>query len=301
MNKKTFAVASVAVLSFIGGCLFRADNRDAIELKMLDFVVQSVTPSYPAGAVDGDITITAPNVNITDIYENDLVTGVTTFRGINRGLNKGSTTYDPQSGVYIHANNFTIANGASLTAYARTTTNKQGVIWITCSGTFTNNGTVDLVGKGYSGGAGGAGGTNGSTASGSGPGNGGAYDSRSYPTASAGAGGGGGGHANSGSTGNNGQGASGGAGGASYGTASIPTTTWANLYGSGGGGGGGGSAGTVYIVGANGIVLGSNLITASAGNGGPSGGYISGAGSAGSVGRIHIEGAYSGTTLPAPQ
>lgn len=64
-------------------------------------------------------------------------------------------TYNPEGNIYINATNFTINAGATLTATAwgDGTDNKKGIIYIECQGKFTNNGTIDLAGKGGAGGA----------------------------------------------------------------------------------------------------------------------------------------------------
>lgn len=209
-----------------------------------------ILPSQYGTGADGDITITAPGVNITDLYENDSVTGATTARGVNKGLNKGAGTFDPQNGIFIQAKNFTIATGASLTAYQRAANNKQGIIWITCTEAMTIGGNIDLLGKGYSGGAGATGGgVSGSPGLNSGGGSPGASNGASQY----GGGGGGAGHIGTGTTGTQTVYNIGGAGGGTYGVSSIPTTTWSALYGSGGGGGGGaGANGKTGAAGGNG-------------------------------------------------
>jgi len=176
---------------------------------------------------DGAITITSGTVNIDAIYEDDDVTGVTTNRGVNKGLNNGSGTYDPENDAYIQATDFTISSGATLThstAYGDGTSNKNGIIWIGCTGTFTNNGTIDMDALGATGGDGGT-------------------TAISQADAGDGSGGGGGGNRNSGVAG---------VGGTSYGESDIPTTTWSDLYGSGGGGGGGAGTGSSDATGGDG-------------------------------------------------
>ena len=57
-------------------------------------------PQFGTG-LDGTITVNSGTVNIEDIYENDNVTGVTTSRGVNKGLNYGAGTYDPENNAFI--------------------------------------------------------------------------------------------------------------------------------------------------------------------------------------------------------
>lgn len=309
------------------------------------FFVSGGLPTQFGNGADGTIVVNSGTVNIDDIYENDSVTGVTTKRGADKGLNYGAGTYDPENGAYINAVNFTVESGATLThgsAYGTGASNKNGIGWIACIVNFDNQGTILLTALGLDGGVAVTGGTPGFDGNdGSGSGNG-----------------------------NKGTDVADGAGGSTYGSSSIPTTTWANLYGSGGGsggatgtfsgtsgaggsgggalrifatsfdtssgtiscdganggnasgsgssfvigGGGAGSGGTVYIETVAGAILGTDKITASSGTGGtvlgtpaPSGGGgaghtnsgssgSSGTGGNGSVGRIHIEGSYTGST-----
>lgn len=190
---------------------------------VIHFAGTSIPPQFGTGA-DGNITIVSGTVNIEDLYEDENVAGVTTKLGVGKGLNKGAGTYDPENEAYINAINFTIDSGATLThgtAYGAGASNKNGIIWIACTGSFTNEGTIDMDALGASGGAGGAGHPSSAATGGTGEGSGGGV--------------GGTGGRDVGGPG------TGGAGGSSYGSAPIPITTWADLYGSGGGGGGGGS------------------------------------------------------------
>ena len=60
---------------------------------------------------DGDITVYSGTVDIRAIYKDDIVTGVITSRGTDKGLNRKGTDvsdyYDPQNGKFINAKNFT--------------------------------------------------------------------------------------------------------------------------------------------------------------------------------------------------
>jgi hypothetical protein len=296
---------------------------------------------------DGAITIVSGTVNIDDIYNNETVEGIITVRGENKGLNYGWEKYDPENGYLIQATTFIINEGATLThskSYATGTNNKYGIMFISCKNSFTNNGIINMNGKGYQGGTqvvgngeyreikGGYGGgairilspildtsngniyCNGTAGSNgwnnassvsyrfgdgtNGYGTGGGYGGIQELS-----GGGGAGHTNIGSSATGG----GGAGGLSYGESTIPLSTWSYLYGSGGGGGtyaavkpeasahagsGGGSGGTIYLKTNNGSI-GTDKITANFGTGGV---YSGANGGNGSVGRIHIEGSYTGTT-----
>lgn len=173
---------------------------------------------------DGNITVTG-SVYIADLYEDDDVTGVITYRGVNKGLNHGAGEYSPQNRRFIKAINFIIESSATLTATAwNGSDNRLGVVWIACSGTFTNHGTINLNGCG---GAGGSGSNDENTIgywykkaeNGKGPGGGEGAGSAidnvvvdSDPLAY---------------------------GRSSYGTADINLATWNHIYGSGGGGGSG--------------------------------------------------------------
>lgn len=176
---------------------------------------------------DGDITITG-TVNIISLYEDDNVAGVITDRGTNKGLNHGAGEYYPRNRKFIMARNFTINSGASLTVTQwNGADSRLGVVWIACTATFTNNGTINLKGRGGAGGNGGAD----ETTSG--------YN---YKKAGDGIGPGGGEGAGLyiGNTGQPGDDKTELAMGRnSYGTADITLSTWNNIYGSGGGGGSG--------------------------------------------------------------
>jgi hypothetical protein len=159
------------------------------------------------------IVVNSGTVNIEDIYENDVVTGVTTKRGADKGLNLGAGSYDPENGAFIDCIDFTISSGATLThgtAMGTGASNKNGIVFIGCLRKFTNEGTVNVDELGYEGGDPFNSGS-GQADNGLGPGGGeGGYRYSPY---------------------------NGGAGGSSYGSSDIPLTTWSHLYGSGGGGG----------------------------------------------------------------
>ncbi|HPQ55141.1 MAG TPA: hypothetical protein PK253_17960 [Spirochaetota bacterium] len=166
---------------------------------------------------DGDITVYSGTVDIRAIYEDDVVMGVITGRGTDKGLNRKGIDitdyYDPQNGRYINAKNFTIQSSGTLTAanpYGDGVDGKKGIIWIACTETFENQGLIDVKGKGGTGGAGGTGSGFGNTGNGSGGGQGG-HDGSLF---------------------------GGGIGGSIYGDSVLSINNWKNLYGSGGGGGG---------------------------------------------------------------
>lgn len=210
------------------------DTTVAFANGLLNYCRSALPTDYGDGT-DGAITITAGSVKIEDIYEDENVAGVTTALGAGKGLNKGAGTYDPENGAYPNCTNFTIDATCTLThgtVYGAGASNKNGIIWVTCTGTFTNNGTIDMDGLGHEGRW---------------------YqnrgDNRGYDGYGPGAGFGG--------LKPWSEGGVGGTGGSSYGSSSIPTTTWEDLYGSSGGqgsgshyvmplsyaGGGGGGAG----------------------------------------------------------
>jgi len=297
---------------------------------------------FGSGA-DGSVSVTG-TVDIKDLYENDSVSGVTTYRGVGKGLNHGAGSYQPilnkdsntAEGV-PNCVNFTVEDGAVLTCTALGTGSDtaNGVIWIAATNQITITGTVQLSGKGFSGGTRAASQlTDGNPGYGPGHGNG----SNGINAGASGAG-----YSQTG-----GGGSYGGAipGGSTYGTTGIATSTWDNIYGSGGGsgyrgsdpsnsnpGGAGGGAlrlygirfymtGTIECDGENGVngnssgasnggwsgggsggsVFIQTVTQAAIGNnlitasGGTSGGADQLVGGAGSPGRIHIEGAYTGFT-----
>lgn len=266
----------------------------------------ALPPQFGTG-VDGNIVVTGTNVSIKDIYEKDIVIGVTTKRGVDKGLNYGIDTYNPKNNKYPQCISFTIEVGATLitspwqrpfssysppAGVARDDSN--GIVWISCV-FFKNKGIIDVDFMG------GGGGRNEHTAYG---GNGAGF---------------GGGLGNSGWNPVN--------GGPSYGENIISTLNWEYIYGSGGGatrrmkydgsrgghgggavriyaifldnsigkiysrgeqgdsgastgdksagcsgGGGGGSGGTVYLESLNRIELGLNGVLALGGEGGAGGG-----------------------------
>jgi len=157
--------------------------------------------------MDKAIIVSSGTINIKDIYELDDLTGVTTWRGTNKGLNYGVGTYDPKNSSYINATSFTVNNGAIIIAdaWADGTDDRKGVVWVMCTETFTNAGNFNMANLG------GSGGTPSQNGVGSGGGGGGEYSCDHIPQ--------------------------GGVGGSSYGTTDISISTWADIYGSGGGGG----------------------------------------------------------------
>ena len=168
---------------------------------------------------DRNITVTTGTVNVEDIYEDDVVSGVTTYRGVDKGLNYGAGNYDPENGAYIDCFNFTIDAGATLTngtAMGTGAVTYNGIVFIACLNEYINNGAISLASKGYSGGA--------------------RQVSSGRAGTGLGAGGGQGGERSD--TGTKG------IGGSAYGSTDIPLTTWSHLYGSGGGGGCRGTGGS---------------------------------------------------------
>jgi len=179
-----------------------------------------------------------------------------------------------------------INSGITLTADAWNGT-KGGVLYFKANGNLTNNGTIDMGGKGYrgggvylqgegysgvnlsgfGGGSNGVGGTGGNCASGAG-----------------GGGGGGGANGTNGATGQAGPGGAGGAGGASFGVSDLGKIFFGGAGGGGGhgacgGGGSGGNAGGIIAITANSFVN-SNVIQAK----GLTGTSVSGGGGGGGAG-----------------
>ena len=181
----------------------------------------STLPAQFGSGSDGAITVTGTSISIVDIYENDNVAGVTTWRGVGKGLYKGIGTYNPQANQITNTaqsvpncTTFTINSGASLTAPIWAADAKKGIVWITCTLSFIDNSGATGINLNSLGGANGTGAAyhySGTYGVGSGPGTRGVVAGIGGP------------------------------GGVSYGSTSIPLTTWNNLYGSGGGGGSGAS------------------------------------------------------------
>lgn len=183
---------------------------------MVVYVSQQTLPQFGTGA-DGAIIISSGTVNIDELYENDVVTGVITKRGVDKGLNHGAGTYDPENGKYINSTSFRILSGTTLThstAYGDGADNSNGILWVACISLFNSKGAIDMGAKGHAGGAAkacSAGATvSGNDGSGPGYGHKGTHTSTTYDSA----------------------------GGTSCGNSAIPITTWADIYGSGGGSGG---------------------------------------------------------------
>ncbi len=112
-------------------------------------------PLHYGDGKDGDITILTGNtVNISELYNNDVVTGVITWRGTNKGLNHSgldpSDTYSPSDGRFVQAKNFIIQSTAVLSeiAWGNGTDNANGIVWIGVTKTFTIQGSIDMNGKG---------------------------------------------------------------------------------------------------------------------------------------------------------
>ncbi len=260
-----------------------------------EFSEQDLPSQFGTGA-DGEIVVASGSVNVAELYENDVVPGVITERGVDRGLNhKGndsSNTYDPLNGRSINSRNFTIRGSAILTCSGYNNTMGTGIVAIRCTEALKIDvgGRIDVDGKGYEGGKGGVGsladGTNGS-----GPGGGhygnyapigeygdGGYGGSTYGAIDMGSGGGGGGS----KTGSEGF-ANGGDGGNGGGLVMIHAKSMmvnggitadgalgvkgGRDNGVSGGGGGSGSGGCIYIETYSGAVLGNNFITAKGGAG----------------------------------
>jgi len=176
-------------------------------------------PPFGNGS-DGEVILGSGSVTLKSIYEDDDVSGVTTWRGTDKGLNHGTDSYLPYRNKTFgncrnvpNFTNFTINNGATLTidALGEGTDLNNGVAWFCCTGTCTNSGAIDLAAKGWIG----APWTWGDSENGRGPGGG-----------------------------INGRGGSnpppyGGTGGPIYGSTNIPKKPWENLFGSGASAGGG--------------------------------------------------------------
>lgn len=135
----------------------------------------------------------------------------------------------------------TIDSGITLTANAWNGT-KGGVLLFKANGTVTNNGTMDMSGKGYRGGNTAINGESyaGLSLSGFGGGGGGVRTSSGCWSYSGGGGGGGGGYGSLGATGQAGPAGSGGQGGVVFG---VPRLVVKSFFGGAGGGGGEGACG----------------------------------------------------------
>jgi len=104
---------------------------------------------------DGNATITGLNVNIKALYENDSVTGVTTWRGAGKGLNKGAGTYNPATGAVPNFNNLTVQG----TGFLTTSVGVQLEFFVKEQLTINDGGSINAnatgsggIGPGYEGG-----------------------------------------------------------------------------------------------------------------------------------------------------
>jgi hypothetical protein len=151
------------------------------------------------------------------LYEDDVVNGVITWRGTNKGLNKKNIDptdlYDPLNGKYINAENFTIQENASITGPTYDGTDGSGIFEVRCRGTLSveANAAIDMSVMGFPGGAGVYHNDNGS-----GPGNNGEGTGYGHGSPSVGVGG---------------------SGGALYGDVTLISSDITQLIGSGGGSG----------------------------------------------------------------
>ena len=224
-------------------------------------------PGTSSTGLDGDVTISG-NVNIKDLYEDDDVVGATTDRGVNKGLNKGSGTYNPSNGAVPDFAFMTVDGILTTDGPSSANPGKKLEFRVAQNLTISNGGLIHADGKGYGGG--------GTYTIGYGTGGGGKAVNWSDATGT----GGGGGY---GGKGGNGEGA----GGITYEPyPALPT------FGSGGGGGntsaGGAGGGLIKISAGNIIMIGNGAIRANGANGSNSGFWSRGKGGGGSGGGIHI-------------
>jgi len=234
--------------------------------------LKSTTETYGGIIINNNDRLAAEGItNITDIYTfswvnitNNTMNGtsinITNQLNIIQGTTYLNNIITGNSTVLIQ-NSATLSHTANIATQAYT-------LNITCTDlTIESGATIDIAGKGYSGGAAASG------ANGSGPGNG-------TGTGTTYAGGGGAGHGGQG-----GQSQAAYAGGKSYGNITNPTT-----IGSGGGGGytdgTGGAGGGLLSITASGTITTNGTITAN-GNPGTNGGSYSGGGG-GAGGTIYI-------------
>ncbi|TET54052.1 MAG: hypothetical protein E3J54_02925, partial [Actinobacteria bacterium] len=134
---------------------------------------------------DGSATVSG-TVNIVNLYEDDNVLGVTTSRGVDKGLNMGPNTYLAASSAVPNFDSLTVTDTGVLT------TSSKVKLELKVSGVLTvaTGGKIDVSGKGYVGGIAGVRGIGGRFGGrGEGPGGG---------TGSAWGGGGGGGYGGAG-------------------------------------------------------------------------------------------------------
>jgi len=259
---------AVTAVSFVLGC----EREDIGKI----FSEGTIPGDVYGTGVDGDITVyyDAGNtswypVSIKSIYEDDVVNGVITWRGTNKGLNKKNIDpadlYDPLNGRYINAENFTIEENASVSGVVYDGSNGSGIFDIRCRATLTveANANIDMSGKGFAGGAGVM-----HNGNGYGPGNNGQGPGYGYGAPLP-------------------LGLAGGSGGSQYGDVTLTSSNITELIGSGGGsgsanadgpenaryalsGGGGIGGGAIRIYAVNAVVNGSILasgVTGGAGDG----------------------------------
>lgn len=265
---------------------------------------------------DGNLTVSGTTtVTMRQIYENDNVTGITTYRGAGKGLNKGSATYMASADAMPNFVNVTIDSGQKIIGDTANRYADAGHTFFKCSGTLSGAGSIDESGCG---GAGGAKGNLNSSGSTSGYCPDGSFDQNNRTGVGNNAtknNGGGGGNASGGDYGaggtgeNNGSGGAGGGGGntffevtagggggAGYGVAgekgysnnisALGTDGTTNqggdggdaysVNGSSGGGGGGGTYGSANFGDNNLFLAGDEFYIGSGGGGAGSGGGLGG-------------------------
>jgi RHS repeat-associated protein len=120
----------------------------------------STAPLFGTGA-DGDLVVhSTTTVTMKEIYENDIVNGITTHRGENRGLNYGVGAYSPDSmgvlgGAIPNFNNVTINSNQKIIGDSNNVYNESGHTYMKVKGLLVVDGIIDEEGDGSRGGAGG--------------------------------------------------------------------------------------------------------------------------------------------------
>jgi hypothetical protein len=224
VSRKNFIKGTVlTAASFLLSC----EREDVLDAFSNASGVGVIPEEYGTGA-DGDITIYYDSgnpswypVSIKSLYEDDVVNGVITSRGTNKGLNKKNLDptdlYDPLNGKYINARNFTVQANASIAGITYDgSTPGNGILEVRCRGKLTIEASaiIDMSAKGFAGGDGVY-----HNSGGYGPGKNGKGPGSGYGAAMG----------------------AGGAGGAQYGDATLTSSDITQLIGSGGGSGSGNS------------------------------------------------------------
>jgi hypothetical protein len=105
---------------------------------------------------DGALTVSgSTTVTMRQIYENDNVTGITTYRGAGKGLNKGNATYMASASAMPNFTTVTIDSGQKIIGDTANRYADAGHTFFKCF-SLEGSGSIDESGCGGAGGAGGS-------------------------------------------------------------------------------------------------------------------------------------------------